>query len=647
MATSPVSPISLDLPGAVNITDNISEESKKKLKMYANTFILPQGFLGNQRARYEKIDRLIVRSVNPFHKDSCVDERIDSSLTADGKKIPDGENVSIPVVAPQLTTLISELAKIFLAEDPPLQMVTVPGLDEIANKYNLLYSKYAREFQWRRNLLLCFQDAVRYNVCAAEVGWINKKGRKPSAEIDSKTGFAKAQATITSGEQIKHLDIYNTYWDSSVIPSEVCTNGAYIGYVKAYTSINLAKFLSEESIILAKEEISNIFKRAGEISTTTNLIRYYEPDINNVGSPKEVMTHDALFDGTDKVIKTSTVQHEVNIIYVRILPVEFDIVDGLDSLTPQIYKLIIINNAHLVKVEQQTNIHDCFPIILGQLREDALKLNALTFSEEMEPIQNTATKLYQADLASSRRLIADRLVYNPRKINQSDIESTSPVTRIKTKNHTGTLSDVIQQLPYSDPTLGLRISQANQLLPVAGQITGANQAMNGQFVKGNKTESEYQNVVGNAVSKIQLNAVFLDDQFFSPLRKILKSDTLQYQSNITVYDKNSGQQVAIDPTELRNNELEFDIAAGLLPAEQLLSTEFFQVLLQSVASNPQLAMEFKTMEAICYMASIKGVRYFKRFIKTDEEKLKEQEQRIAEQKAIAQAQQPQQPAQSQ
>jgi hypothetical protein len=643
MATTNTPPT---LTGSVDITTSMSQESLDSIGKYVKNITTQSSFLSSHRARLENVDRLIVRSINPFHRDACKDGKKDSSITKDGKEIPDEENVSIPVIAPQLTTLTSELAKIFLAEDPPLQMVTVPGLDEISNKYNLLYSKYAREFQWRRNLLLCFQDAARYNICAAEVGWISKKGRRASGEVDTKTGFAKGVDVISAGEQIKHLDMYNTFWDTSVIPAEVQSSGAYIGYIKTYTSINLAKFLSEESIILTTEQTKDIFKRAGEISTTSNVLRHYTPAINGISNLSNITNYDSLFDGTDKVIKTSTTQHEVITIYIRVLPIDFDIVDGLDSIVPQIYKVLLVNNAHVVKVEQQTNLHDSFPIILGQLREDSLGLNALTFAEEMEPIQNTATKLYQADLASSRRLIADRLVYNPNKVHQADIESTSPVSRIKTKNHTGSINDVIQQLPYSDPTLGARISQANQLLPLAGQITGANQAMNGQFVKGNKTTAEYQNVVGNAVSKIQLNAIFLDDQFFSPLRKILVSDTLQYQSNITIYDRHSGQQVAIDPVELRNNELEFDIAAGLLPADQLLSTEFFQVLLQSVASNPQLSLEFKTMEAICYMASLKGVRYFKRFLKTDQEKQAEQQQRMQEQQAMLkaqkQAQQPQQ-----
>ena len=167
--------------------------------------------------------------------------------------------------------------------------------------------------------------------------------------------------------------------------------------------------------------------------------------------------------------------------------------------------------------------------------------------------------------------------------------------------------------------MGVRLNFANSLLGFASQITSANQTMQGQFVRGNKTAGEFNTTMSMAGDRLTQSAIFIDDQFFAPLRTILLSDTLQYQSNVKVFDKESGQFIDVDMTTLRDTPLDFDIAAGLIPAEELASTEFFQVLLQTLMSSPDLNMEFRTTEALCYLAEMKGVKYLRRFQRSQQE----------------------------
>ncbi len=65
--------------------------------------------------------------------------------------------------------------------------------------------------------------------------------------------------------------------------------------------------------------------------------------------------------------------------------------------------------------------------------------------------------------------------------------------------------------------------------------------MQGQFVRGNKTAGEFNTTMAMAGDRLLSSAIFIDDQFFSPLRTILLSDTLQYQADIQVFDKEAGQ----------------------------------------------------------------------------------------------------------
>ena len=152
------------------------------LLSYVSPFIRANSGLSDHRARLESIDRLIERSYQANKKSSCRDTK---------DVPPEEDNVTIPVVGPQLSTLAAQLSKIFLRTDPPIQMFSAPAAAEIANQYNILYSRYSRKFQWRRNLLLTIRDAVNYNFCAAEVRWRARAVRTITQQINTQTNRLK------------------------------------------------------------------------------------------------------------------------------------------------------------------------------------------------------------------------------------------------------------------------------------------------------------------------------------------------------------------------------------------------------------------------------------------------------------------------
>lgn len=581
------------------------------LLSYVNPFIRSNSGLSDHRARLEAIDRLIERSYQAHKKSSCRD-------TKDAP--PEEDNVTIPVVGPQLSTLAAQLAKIFLRTDPPIQMFSAPAAAEIANQYNILYSRYSRKFQWRRNLLLVIRDAVNYNFCAAEVRWRARAVRTITQQINAQTGLNKITNAYEEGESIKHLHPYNVIWDGSVPLNEVSYRGAYAGYVERYTRIALAQFCKDEGIELTQED----WKEISAHQETADGLSYFVPEINPVvHNDKVELSHDDIFDGktAKSQNKTSTVQYNLTTLYIRAIPMDFDIVqEGATEIN--IIKLYIIGSSKILKYEVLDNAHNLFPIIFGQTDESPLGLNSFTSAEELAPIQNTATKLYNAELASTRRLISDRAIYDSDLISAKEVNNPSPTAKIplkRSKHGSFALNQAYFAIPYEDRALGVRLNFANSLLGFASQITSANQTMQGQFVRGNKTAGEFNTTMSMAGDRLTQSAIFIDDQFFAPLRTILLSDTLQYQSNVKVFDKESGQFIEVDMTTLRDTPLDFDIAAGLIPAEELASTEFFQVLLQTLMSRPDLNMEFRTTEALCYLAEMKGVKYLRRFQRSQQE----------------------------
>ena len=618
------------MAGAMSLT----EKQEDNVKTYIDSFLTSNVNINTHRARLEKIDRLIERSYDSTKPKDCRDVK-----KTDKHKV-DPESITIPVVGPQLSSIAAQLTKIFLKTDPPIQMFSAPAAVDIANQYNILYSRYSRKFKWRRNLMMCIQDAVNYNFCAAELRWKKRATKSAGPAVSTDTGYAKTTHSFEEGETITHLNPYNVLWDASVPVDEVAYRGAYVGYVQSMTRIALAQFCADEGINLSPDDWKEIAKE----SDVSAPIGYYVPKINAVETPEGVEpTYDDAFDGkTGKIKHTSTAEYDVVTLYIRCIPADFDITTAT-AADINIAKIVRVGAGKMIHFELLDNNHNLFPIILGQTHESALGLNSFTLAEELEPIQNTATKLYRAEFASTQRLVSDRAIYDSSLISSEEVNNPSPTAKIPVKRSmhgSFALSQAYYAIPYEDRALGVRIQQANTLLGFANQITSSNQVMQGQFVKGNKTAGEFNTTMAMAGDRLLQSAIFLDDQFFSPARTILLSDTLQYQANIKVFDKESGEFVDVDMNKLRDAPLDFDIAAGLIPAEELASAEFLQVMIQTFMSRPDLDADFKSMEALCYIAEVRGVKYLKRFMRSAEEKMQKQQEQIQMAQAVAAAQNP-------
>lgn len=612
---------------AVNY-EKLSEEQEKRILGYVTPFITMNPGLNDHRARLESIDRLIERSYDTLKKKGCKECK---------KEEPENENVTVPVIGPQLETITAQLAKIFLRTDPPVQMFASPSGSPIANQYNVLYGKYSRKFQWRRNLLLLLQDAVHYNFCAAEVSWKSRAVRELKAETSLTTGSMKSASAFEEGEAIKYLHSYNVIWDGSVPVNEVPHRGAYVGYIQQFTKIALYQFLKDEGIELTAEEKKNL-----KPTQSSGIAGYYKPEINEVTSNDSApVSYDKMWEGkkNDKATFTSTELFNLYTLYIRIIPADFGIMSE-NATEINIMRLYLIGDSFIAGAKLLDNAHNLFPIIFGQIAESTLGLNSFTVAEELEPIQNTATKLYQTEIASARRMIADRAIYDPNLISEKDVNSPSPTAKIRLRqslSQSVTIQSAYYPIPYEDRAMGARIGQANQLLSFASPIAGTNPAMEGQFIKGNKTAGEFNTIMASAGDRVLTSAIFFDDQFFGPLRTILLADTLQYQSNISVYSKDQGDFIDVDMAQLREQPIDFEIAAGLIPADEMASLDFFQVIMQTLMSRPDLNMEFKSIEALCYLAETKGVKYLTRFMRSAEEKQQMMQQQMAMVQAQAQA----------
>jgi hypothetical protein len=113
--------------------------------------------------------------------------------------------------------------------------------------------------------------------------------------------------------------------------------------------------------------------------------------------------------------------------------------------------------------------------------------------------------------------------------------------------------------------------------------------------------------MANANGRDQCISIVLEGQFFTPMKEMLKINTLQYQQGITVFSPAQNAQVKIDPVELRKSAVTYKISDGLLPTEKIISGDDLGAALQTLATNQQLNSSYNLGPMFSYLMSTRNV----------------------------------------
>ncbi len=299
--------------------------------------------------------------------------------------------------------------------------------------------------------------------------------------------------------------------------------------------------------------------------------------------------------------------YQVTTLYARILPSDFGIKVPSPN-TPQVWKFMFVNQTVLVYAERQTNAHGYIPILFGVPAEDGLNYQTKSLAENVSPIQDITSAISNADIASRRRAISDRVLYDPSRITEAHINNSNPSAKIPVRPAAfgKNVADAVYAFPFRDDQAVVNAQKIQMYGAMANMISGQNPVRQGQFVKGNKTQSEFQDVMQNANGRDQLTAIGYETQVFTPMKEILKINTLQYQAGTSLYSRDTEKDINVDPVALRKAVLNFKMSDGLTPTDKLMSNEVSITAMQAVASSPQLSAAYNIGPMFSYLMKIKG-----------------------------------------
>lgn len=526
------------------------------------------------------------------------------------------QNITIPIVLPQVESAVTYQTSVFLTGIPLFGVASSPTYEDEAIQLETAIDDQAIRGGWTREFTMFFRDGAKYNIAAVEVVW----DREITAALETNIGNTSkpdVKQVIWEGNCVKRWDMYNAFYDTRVNPAEMYRKGEFAGKIEMFSRVQLKKLFAE----LPDIQIGNVtaafdsptlgISIAGD---TKNSQTYYIPDVNPNCPITPAFQGGMNWDswagiaGAEQKIRYQN-QYQVTTLYARIIPQDFGIRVPAPN-TPQVWKFIFVNNSVLIYAERQTNAHGYLPVLFSQPLEDGLGYQTKSLATNVAPIQDITSALSNSDIAARRRAVSDRVLYDPSRITEAHINNPNPSAKIPVRPAAfgKNVAEAVYAFPFRDDQSAINSQKIAQYTSYANVISGSNPVRQGQFVKGNKTQSEFDSVMANANGRDQVTAIGYETQVFTPLKEILKLNILQYQGGVSLFSREKESDVQVDPVALRKAVTNFKVSDGLTPLDKQMDTDTFLVALQQIGSSPALAADYNIGPLFSYIMKLKGAK---------------------------------------
>lgn len=474
-----------------------------------------------------------------------------------------------------------------------------PQFAQAVREMNAINEENAAASDWVRELILYFTDLAKYPKAAMECYWEAEEAfsiATDSADGDQRTGAA-LKVVNREGNVLKRWDMYNTFHDATVPINKVHSKGEYAGHIERVSMVDLHQYLKNLKILGP-----HVMNEDDVWDCGSSEEQYYVPNVAPIYDAEESNTGwAAFFEGIWPTMPSTTRQtvkgrtYERITVYARIIPSMLGMnVPAKDRV--QIWKFVLVNWNTLVYAERQSTAHGYIPAIFSQVKDEGIKEQSKSPAELLVPVQNLSTHLHDSRLASLKRAIGDRALYDSGRIDKKHVNSQQPDAKIPVKPSMlkGTIQDAYWPIPFNDSLAGSYYQEIGFLRQQADDTIGLNAPQQGMFQRGNKTLGEFNEVMSNANEDLRTIAKLIESTTMVPLKMIIKTNILQFQPPTIITSSIMGAQIQVNPVELRRTAVNFKLADGLIGKEEILDTQTAQAMLQLLLQVPELRDTYGT-----------------------------------------------------
>ena len=541
------------------------------------------------------------------------------------------QNQIIPIVMPQVEAATTYQTSVFCTGYPIFGVVAPPEFADEATMMESIIGEQQTRGKWQAELIKAFRNGFKYNLAAVELDWAQEVTY--SLETDQTKGANGVPTEILwQGNKLKTLDMYNTFWDTRCSPEDVPEHGEFAGYVELFSRIRLKKFINSLPV---KSNVREAFESGDGAPngwvTSDGFDDFYIPFLNpnSIVDPNNMASTNWLaWAGMENAggnsIRYSNM-YKVVTLYARILPDDFNMVGAVAPKTPQVWKIIIVNNKVVIYAERLTNAHNLLPIFFLQPKSDGLGYQTKSLVDDVLPMQQIVTALANSEIAARRRAISDRMLFDPSRVSPAAInnEKANAKIPVRPSAYQDDLSKAVYPIPFNDNQFQFTQANIQYFTQLANSISGLNPVRQGQFQKGNKTRTEFVDTMNYANGRDETIALGIEGSFFTPLKEVIKLNILQYQPGTSIYNPEQGQLVTVDPVRLRQANVVFKVSDGRIPSDKIIDGESLALAMQTIAASPQLAQAYNLAPMFSYLMKSRGAK-LQPFEKTPEQLAYEQ-----------------------
>jgi len=572
------------MPAGIRIT----QAAHDKLITYVEQVLQRQEKFSDWRDKLESIDKAYGKHEVYLDKDA------DCSNTL-GTKVAKTA-IKVPLINSEVDSVAAYLTKVFVNRTPLFPVLSDKGNQPAALALQALISKDARQQRWGRQLILFMTLAARYNVAGIEAEDVFQKDmRITNAESVDEVAINPVSMAVT---RLKTIDMYNALFDYRVAPADIPIDGEYAGYnalvskiwLKSYgnmLSVNKQGYNLREAYASSMAGLESYWHQPPDISDVTQITAEDEQNwFNWIG---------ILDDPTPKLAASS---YFFTRLYARIIPSEFGIGS---SAHPTIVKLTIINMKHIISYEEVVTPLNVLPILFCDIREDGFKYQTKSSGENVLPYQEVATELLNVRLEGSKRALADRAIFDPLYLKETDVNSSVSAAKIPLKKSLlasgdrPRLSDVYYPIPFEGQGVINAMSDMQTIVKLKDEINGANFAFRGQQTPGNRTLGEFDQLNESSDDKALPYALRVEEQVMVPLKLIIKANILKSSTiEDEVLNPDTGEVVSPDVANLRSTLMDFKLTDGLRPKTAIRDPNVLSSAMQLMQNSEELSAGYNT-----------------------------------------------------
>lgn len=596
----------------------LSKEAQKNFIAYAKKLLTVHQRQTEVRTKMELIDIAYAR----YKLAASEEER-----RAAGAQVCDvlgRDEVTPPIVVSQVDSMVAYWADVFLSGYPLFPVVSLPKNRKWAEQLEGLLDDHATLGGYARQLLLFLIDGAKYNLCAVEADWDQVPQFTVLADYMSEEG-QRLQRDAKYYTKLRRLDPYNIVYDPTVLPGDIAAEGDYAGYLSLESRTKLKRRLnrySQAKEVYNASEALNMQQGSPSAYGNYYTIAPQVSDYVSARRPLDEVDWGPWFGQNSAAKNRANIgradNYEIFTFYARIIPSEFGI-DAPQPNTHQIWKCVLVNNEVLVHAKRVVTAYDSLPIFFGQPIEDGLGYQTESIAEGAIEFQEAAKTLYNIRFAAARRAVSDRAIYDADIINPAHINSKAAAPKIPV-NLKGiqnkTLADAYHQIPFDMRGTESTLQDAAVITEFAKELRGLNNAQRGQFQKGNKSVTEWQDVMGNSDNRLRLSALCLEHQVFMPLKETLKLNIFQFGGDAIVVSQKTGEVLEVNIAELRKHVMSFRLSDGYSPKSKLASVDMLTSGMQIIGTSELLQQSFGRAlpNIFAHLMQLGGVRGLEQYL---------------------------------